>query len=691
MADNSKYTRLLEPHYIGGVKIRNRIIKTAAETFLYNENDGYVNDTCKYFYETMARGGAGAVYVEGPAIDPPLSKIAKWGLRLDDDKYIKGFSELTAGIHKHGCPAFLQLLHAGPWHQSFVTGHQAVSSSVPPQAEFAVWGSNMPRELAIDEIEKIIEKFTNAAVRAEKAGFDGVDLNAGGAHLLSAFLSGYLNSRRDDYGGPLENRARIVVTIIQRIKKRLGNDYPVGVVMNGVEVGYPESTEQAIEEGQALAQILEKAGADSIQVRRYQYGYIGSLWPEQFLYPEPFEPLPKELDWSRKGAGAFVPLAEEIKKKVSIPVITVGRLDPELGERVLHEGKADFIGMCRRLFADPDLPNKIAAGKPEDIAPCTACLYCLDRVRMREPIHCRINASLGKSRDFEIKPAEKKKKVMVVGGGPAGMEAARVAALRGHEGVLFAKEPKLGGMLPTAAMIKGTEIEDLVSFIRYFKRQLTKLCIDVRLGKEITAHDVEALSPDTVILAVGGLPISPDIPGTGRPNVLKSEDLHKKLKIFQRFMGPDLLGWLTRFWMPIGKQVLVIGGAMHGCELAEFLTLRGRKVTIVDTADQLGNGIVSEQKNRLLKWMAVKKVSMITGVKTYKKITRKGLAIINKNGNEQFLEADNILTALPVAPNNELMEILKNKAPEIVVIGDCREPGLIAHAVADGAKAGRKI
>ena len=458
MSGNSEFTKLFEPYPIGGVKLKNRIIKTAAETFLYNEHDGCVNDACRYLYETMARGGAGAVYVEGPAIDPPVSRIAKWGLQIDDDKYIKGFSELVNGIHKHDCPAFLQLLHAGPWHQTFVTGVQAVSSSVPPKAEFEIWGSNMPRPLTIAEVEEIIEKFTNAAVRAEKAGFDGVDLNAGGAHLLSSFLSDFLNSREDEYGGSIENRARIVVNIIQSIKKKLGSDYPVGVVINGVEVGYKGSTDKAVQDGRTLAKILEDAGADSLQIRRYQYGYIGSLWPEQALYPEPFEPLPKELDWSQKGAGAFVPLAAGIKHNVSIPVITVGRLDPELGERILQEGKADFIGMCRRLFADPELPNKLKAGKPEDIAPCTACLYCLERVRMHQPIRCRINASLGRSRDFELKQAEKKKKILIIGGGPAGMEAARVSALRGHDVVIYAKEPRLGGLLPIAALVKGLRL-----------------------------------------------------------------------------------------------------------------------------------------------------------------------------------------------------------------------------------------
>ena len=204
-----------------------------------------------------------------------------------------------------------------------------------------------------------------AIQRTAEAGFDGVDINAAASHLLCSFMSGFLNSRKDDYGGTLENRVRIVVSIIKEIKKRAGQDFSVGVVINGVDVKYKGSRDLAIREGQKIAKLLEASGANSFQVRSYQYGYIGSLWPEQSFYPEPFEPLPEELDWSRKGAGAYVPLAAEIKKVVSIPVITVGRLDAELGETVLQEGRADFIGMCRRLLADPDLPGHTGNKQPQ--------------------------------------------------------------------------------------------------------------------------------------------------------------------------------------------------------------------------------------------------------------------------------------------------------------------------------------
>ncbi len=691
MRKHPKYQKLFEPGYIGGVRFRNRIIKTAAQTCLYQENDGHVIDTCRHFYETTAKGGVGGIYVEGPSIDPPLSNIGIKGLRIDDDKYIKSFKELTDGIHKYGCPTFLQLLHAGPWHQSFVTGLQPVSSSVPAEFEYADRGLAPPRELTISEIEQIIDKFASAALRARKAGFDGVDINAAASHLLCSFVSEFLNRRQDDYGGTFENRARIVVTIIKEIKKRAGQDFPVGVVINGVDVKYRGSRDEAIREGQRFAQLLEASGADSLQVRSYRYGYIGSLWPEQSFYPEPFEALPEELDWSRKGAGAYVPLAAAIKKVVSIPVTTVGRLDPGLGETVLQEGKADFIGMCRRLLADPELPNKLAQGRPEDIAPCTACLHCLEQVRFHMPVRCRINASLGRGAEFDIKPADRIKKILVVGGGPAGMETARIAAMRGHDVTLYAKEHKLGGLLPTAALVKGTEIEDLVAFTRYFKIQLAQLAVDIRMGQEVTPAVVKNLKPEVLILAIGGVPSSLDIPGINGPNVIQGADLHNKLKIWQRLFNPNFLRFLTRFWMPIGKRVAIIGGAMQACELAEFLTLRGRSVTIVDKALELGEGLGSEKMSRLFKWMPLKGVSTLTGIESYKNITDKGLAVIDSHGKEQRIFADTIIVALPAVADTEFMTKLGGNIPEIYHIGDCRDPGLIADAVAAGAELARQI
>lgn len=687
MSGRNRFGRLLEPSFIGKVRIRNRIVKTAAETNYYNPADFYVNRTLKGFYEGQARGGVGAVFVEGPAIDYPLGMFRDRGIRIDEDEYVPGLKELTDAIHKHDCPAFLQLVHAGPWHRRRFFGLQPVAASVPETICFPA--EDLPRELTVLEIQDIVDKFASAALRAREAGFDGVDVNAGAAHLLSTFLCRHWNRRQDAYGShDLESRARIVTEIISEIKNRLGTDYPVGVLFNGLEYGSGEAL--SIDEGRELARIFEGAGADSIQVRHYRYGSFASFWPEQFFYPEPYEPLPRELDWSRRGAGAYAPLAAKIKQVVSIPVITVGRLSPELGEEVLREQKADFIGMCRNLFADPELPNKIREGRPEDIAPCTACLSCLAGIALHQPMRCRINAALGREAEYELKPATGRKRVMVVGGGPAGMEAARVAASRGHEVTLVTREHRLGGLLPTAALVKGQEIEDLDAFVRYFAVQLDKLGVKVRLGKEAGPLMVTRLKPDTLVLATGGASIMPRIPQIDGRKVLSSGDIHVKLKMAQRFLGPRALGWLTKLWLPIGKGVLIIGSGMQGCELAEFLAKRGRRVTLVDEAQEPGEGIIDRHKMRLFEWMSLKGVTMINGVH-YQRVTDSGLAVVTKDGESKIIEADTIIPMAQIVPQAEHLGGFDAQTIETFPIGDCREPGLIVDAVADGARVGRAI
>jgi 2,4-dienoyl-CoA reductase (NADPH2) len=280
--------------------------------------------------------------------------------------------------------------------------------------------------------------------------------------------------------------------------------------------------------------------------------------------------------------------------------------------------------------------------------------------------------------------------VVVVGGGPAGMEAARVAALRGHKVTLYEREHKLGGVLPMAAIIKGFEVEDLPALIRYLQGQVVKAGVKIRLGKEANPAVIEAAKPDVVVLATGGVPALPDIPGINGHNVISSPDLHRRLKKYLRFLSPRFLRWLTRFWMPLGKRVVIIGGAIQGCELAEFLVKRGRKATIVDTGAEIGEGMIPERKNRLLWWFRHKGVPMLTGVK-YEAITAKGLTIVTQEGEKQTIEADAIIPALPLTPNTALLQRLEGKVPEIYAIGDGREPRLIPDAVADGWQVANSI
>jgi 2,4-dienoyl-CoA reductase (NADPH2) len=694
---DTRFARLLEPGRIGPVKSRNRIVKTGAGTFMWHEEETRMNAAILAYYESLARGGVGLLIVESPTIDYPLG--ARWPqrYRIDDDKYINGLSELVQVIHKNGCPTFMQMNHDGPWERAilgmppFFEGQPIAASAVTMKSNND-FHTEMPHVLTISEIEAIIDKFASAAVRARKAGFDGVDINAASSHLLHNFLSPFWNRRQDVYGGTAENRARFVTSIVKEIKKRLETDFAVSVCINAAEygrlVGIADEKCLTVADAQATARLLQTAGADALHVRSHWLGYhVGAYLPDLLFYPEPVIPLrnfPGNYNARWRGVAWNVDLAAGIKREVTIPVMVVGKLDPPLGEKVLREGKADFIAMTRRLQADPELPNKVIAGRLDDIAPCTACENCLGSRR------CRINAFMGKDYNTVAK-AEKKKKVVVVGAGPGGLEAARVAALRGHDVTLYDRLTRIGGLLPVAALVKGTELEDLPAMVRYFKRQLEKLGVKTVLGKNVTPADIEKIRPDAVIIASGGVPAVPVIPGIDRANVVSSADLHRRLKFYLRFIGPETLRWLTRFYLPVGKRVVIIGGSLHGCELGEFLTKRGRRVTIVEKSATLGQGMVDVIQAYLFDWFRRKGVTLIGGVQEYVEITNKGLTIIDKDGEKQTIPADTVIPALPLLPDLALFESLKGKVPEIYAIGDCKEPLLIADAISQGMETARLI
>jgi 2,4-dienoyl-CoA reductase (NADPH2) len=700
---NDKFKRLLEPGQIGNIKTKNRIFKTGAGSTL-GDGSGNVTRRHKAFYRALARGGVGLIVVESGSIDhPPEAGLSSGGgtfLRFDNDDFIPSFRELVDLIHEYNCPTLFQLMMGGATESA--PGVPGVSSSVltpeemkerqPYHKAYLLDNPQPPRELTMEEISGFIEKFAQAAERAAKAGFKGVEVNGGNGHLINAFISRVWNRRHDKYGcDNLENRARFVVEILQAIKKRVGQDFVTTVNFNAVEYGIENTT--TLEEGLVFARIFQEAGADAILGRAHGYKDVSMdiIWPERIFIPEAPDPLPRECYWKEYGAGAFMPIAAAIKKVVSVPVLLSGRIYPELGENILRHGKADFIGMTRRLQADPELPNKLASGRANEIAPCTACSHCLESNSFRIPIVCRINAALGGEEEYVIKPAKTRKKVVVVGGGPAGMEAARVAATRGHDVTLYEKEKKLGGLLPLAAMVKGTEVEDLPVMLSYLENQIKKLGVNIHFGKEFTPAMTDEIKPDAVILATGGFAYVPEIPGINRPNVMTNTALHRRLKFFLSVFGPNTLRWLTRFWMPLGKRVIIIGGAIQGCELAEFLVKRGRKVTILDTSEELGDMMPVRNKIKLLKWLPKKGASLISGIKEYVEITKDGVTITTGEGKRQTIEGDTIVTALPLRPNQEMWEVLKSKVPEIYNIGDCRDPSLIINAIADGYRIANSI
>jgi 2,4-dienoyl-CoA reductase (NADPH2) len=687
------FRRLLEPSSIGKVKTRNRIIKTAAGTSFWSPGERRVTDKALAYYDAVARGGAGLIMMESPIVEYPFDEPGDVRMRIDDDRFIPQLTELVGVIHKHGCPTFVQFYHRAPWDQPYAQNRPryAASAVKPVESQFDFPSEGSPRELTVEEIVELVKLFAEFAERARKAGFDGVELNAGGDHLFSTFLSRRNNKREDAYGyASMENRSRFMVEMIQAIKAKSGWDFPVCVLFNAVEGGAGDQG-MTFAEAKELAVILEKAGADALHVRSHWFGHhLGSYNQDNLFYPEPFVPLelfPKGPDWSHRGKGVNVPGAREVKRVVNIPVITVSGIEPVMGEEVLRKGEADFIGMCRPLFADPDLPNKLASGRFDDIAPCTRCSTCQKMNGL--PKECRVNAALGTTH-YQIEKSPAMKRVLVIGGGPAGMEAAMVAASRGHQVMLLEKQRKLGGALPVAALVKGLEIEDLPSLIAYLERQIRKLGVRIGTGREFNPSVIDEFRPDVAILAAGGLPSVPRIRGIDGPNVVRSADLHRTLKKLLEYFSPGVLRWMTRFWMPVGKRVIVIGGKIAACQLAEFLVKRGREVTIVDEEETVGEGLVPERKSRLLWWFKKQGVRIFTGV-AYEEITDQGLTLRTGSGERLTLAADTIIPATPLRSNNDIADALRERVSEVYLIGDCAKPRLIPDAVADAWKIAREL
>ena len=629
--------------------------------------------------------------MEHAYVDFPLG-VRDIQFSIADDSALVGLSKLAAVINKHGCPSIQQISHVGPQFIP-VNGLKAVGPSALGEAYMKKTFGKLYdlKPLTVAEIENIIEKFGLAAERVSKAGYNGLEIHAGHNYLMSSFLSGIWNKREDQYGvQSIENRTRFIAGVLKAVRARVGSDFLVGVRMNGGEYGSPDGTTALI--SREVARSIEAAGANYISVMTDNYGYYRD-YPRFPLPGQPQCPNPnlEAFDLNSIELGLSYPVAEAIKKSITIPVFTCGKLNPELGEEILEKGGADVIALGRRILADPDLPNKLVQGKPEDIRPCINCGVCFECNFRGIAVHCQVNAALGKERESEILPAPKRRNMMVVGGGPAGLEAARVAATRGHAVTLYEKEKKLGGLLPLAAMIKGLEYEDVSVLSKYLGAQAVRAGVTIRTGKELTAEAIVKEKPEVVVLAGGGKESSLEIQGLANGNVMTSDELHRRVKPLLRLLGPGIMERLSRVWLPVGKRVLIVGGKIQGCEAAEFLVRRGRQITLVEETDQLGEGI-AEFPNRkmLVNWLLKKGVKAFTGVK-YREINEKGLVFTAKDGSDQTVEADTILVTLPPQPDTALYQALQGKVPEVYLIGDARQSGLIGEALAEALQIGRSV
>ncbi|MFH0914875.1 MAG: NAD(P)/FAD-dependent oxidoreductase [bacterium] len=695
MASSPGLTRVFQPMQIRNVTFKNRIVKTPQDMNFADFEDGAITQDYLDFYGGLARGGVGGIIVEQSIVDPEGHREGT--IAVFDDKFIPGMARLAQAAHDHDCPIILQINHLGP------------NAFFPPNGKHPEYAARVPsalnddemqriflgfpwkvKPLTVPEIKAIIIRYADAAERAKKAGFDGIELHGDHYYLINSFLSRVYNHRDDEYGcRTLEDRGRFVVEIMRACRERTGDDFICGMKLKGAEYGDALGT--TVEEAQQFAKMIEAAGADYFNVTADGYNdYWRVATAEQMLYPEPPSPLMKEFKNTSEPGSWVAPLGAAIKQAVSVPVGVVGRLDAALGEKILEAGHADFLIMGRRLLADLDYPTKMAEGRGADVRPCTACITCESRMVEYEGLACQVNASIGRGSESVFATAAKRKKVAVVGAGPSGMEAARVMALRGHDVTLYEKESYLGGLLNMAALVKGTEIFNLTDLVDYFRGQLQKLGVTVRLGEEFTPALAEQTKPDAIVVATGGVPDTLTIPGIDGGNVLSGAELREKAKLALKLLGPRSLGRVTKMWLPVGKRVVIIGGGIQGCETAEFLVKRGRKVTIAEAGDQAGMEIPMLQRILLLPWLAKKGATILTGV-TYKEVTDKGLVVLDKDGHTLALEADTVLVTVPLRPNPGLYKALEGKAAEIHAIGDCKEPGLIIDAIAAGFSVGRTV
>jgi 2,4-dienoyl-CoA reductase-like NADH-dependent reductase (Old Yellow Enzyme family)/thioredoxin reductase len=640
MSSNSKFEKLFQPIKIGQMELKNRIVMPPMAT-LYCTKDGYVSQRLKDYYEERAKGGVGLITV-GAAFVHPRGKAFP-GLDISDDQFIPGMGELVQAIQKHSAKVAIELCHSGRTVKSEVSGMQPVAPSPIPASP----GGEVPKELPTEEIAEIVAYYAQAAQRAKKAGADIVEIDSGGGSLIGQFLSRACNKRRDAYGGNLRNRARFMVDVITAVREAVGAGYPIECKITGTQYGIENGI--TLEQARETALIAQDAGADVLCA-----GSGGSL--------------PGVLSGDIPPVPTFVELAEAIKKVVTVPVIAMGRIDPELGERALEEGKADLIAMGRALIADPELPNKVASGRLDDITPCIVCMECLDRVFSNTPLECAVNARVGREAEYTIEPAQRPKKVCVIGGGPAGMEAARVAALRGHRVTLYEKDSRLGGQLIQAAI--PPHKDRIIPLTRYLEAQSKKLSVKVELGKEVTQALLDEVKPDAVILAAGATPIIPKIPGARGDNTVTALDVLTERK-------------------KVGESVVVVGGGMVGCETAEFLAERGKKVTILEMLDEIGSDIGPILRSGVLARLKNAGVRMEADVKVVE-MSEKGVRGVRDNVSE-FFSGDTVVLAVGMRSENKLARSLEGKVKEFHLIGDCLKPGRIKEAIADGFRIGREI
>ena len=632
----SGITHLFEPIKVGGVELKNRMMMLALTTFYGNQ--GKVSERYKDFYAERAKGGVGLISV-GILYPSDIGPASYGGLSIAHDQSIPGLRELTHMIHTHGAKAAGQLGLQYKWRGGEVVG----PSQIVTRRDLAP-----PRPLTVQEIHQIVDEFGDGAKRARQAGFDFIELHAGIGYFINRFLSPLTNKRTDAYGGSADNRMRLLLEIIDSAKNKAGHDYPLICRISGDEFMQGGN---ALEESKQISRRLEDAGVQCISVQ--------AGWHE----------APVPLIHQSVPPGAYVYQAEEIKGAVNVPVVAAYRInDPLLADKILAKGEADLIGLARALIADPEFPAKAREGRLDEIRRCIACCHCLDLVLSDKPMACTVNAMAGREAEYIIRPASRPKRVFVIGGGPAGMEAASRAAQRGHQVTLWERRNELGGQLLLAAIPPFKA--ELANLRKYLIGQVERCGVRIKMGVEATASSLQEERPDAVIVATGADPITPEIPGVERENVVTAFDV--------------LSGCADA-----GQNVIVLGGGMVGCETAELLASKGKKVTILEMLGRIGNDIGMTTRWVIIQRLREAGIKMETEAKA-SEITDKGVRVVRR-GSSEFFDGDTVVLAVGVSSNKKLAQELEGMFADIHTIGDCVEPGRFGQAIEGGLRVAREL
>ncbi|WP_199700354.1 NAD(P)/FAD-dependent oxidoreductase [Galactobacter valiniphilus] len=698
------FPHLMASGRIGPMETANRIVLPAMDMNV--SEGGEIEQTEIDHYVARAKGGAGLIITGACAIAFPYGAASMKEPGLSDDKYIPGLKALADAIHAVGSKLCIQSTHHGkvaridtandrpvlaPNPQDYSYSMKAMADCTPE--ELAKMGAATAgkqttfKTMSKEDIDWLVETWADAAERVAKSGADAIEIHVAHGYILGVFLNQRDNQRTDEYGGSLENRARLACEVISAVKARVGDSLAVIVRVSGEEYGQEGALSLA--ESTEASQLFEKAGADAIHVTGWGRNPFDNFTDG---------PLPNKV-------GAYVESAGHIKKHVSVPVIAVGRMLPDVAEKAIKDGKTDFAAMGRQLLADPELPNKLAAGKPETVRPCINCYLCVGESFFDDTPFCAVNPSLGNEKVLPLRPTSASKHVVVIGAGPAGLESARVLTERGHRVTVVDKADRLGGTMWFSTMTT----PDNERLLRWFKQEIKRLRISVKLGTRATGALMRELKADHVIVATGAVRPKPDFPGGDLPNVQTGDTLRAMMlgtataqeagfvlstlgktgRLSGLTKSPEFVRQFTKYWLPMGKDVVVIGGSLVGLELAEFLVERGRRVTLLHEKQQLGLPLAMPRR-----WTAVKD-SEAHGVKIHRnvkvdRITEK--TVEWTEGGESFsapasmvVYADGTTSAAPFAAELEAAGIAHD------VVGDAGAVNYIHGAIHSSFKVASEL